>query len=981
VQTKDSKITGLKYSLMIRDDSLFNLFFKAAAASPIVKDSVRNYQGASIGNANYFESARCILNRLLVGKINLNQTLIGLDSNSTQGKLNRQIYNDRKSCLGTTESDLETMSQLEVSVRKEKLLRASVMASLPQYLDHMSDRSNDLLANMDLGQYLGELYVYPELITQLNSDPSRASQQVNENELSVLLSEVQKNIEGEYQKFNELNALRSIWKDRRMQNLFNSVINNCNYSFTNEAGAPVDFDFLIQKLTQAEDFYFISSAFYDISNLTLRLTDMSEGELKNTLKNYLIQERINAVEMAITTILNRYKTSITPSINNTLIALEPTLTPLTQQIITDRLGGSTFDQLILLLVKKIKEQKQSVISGELMLNDFAEQMIVASNSVAAVLNEKSDPQNLKYDRAAHLAALSTWLSNLSEYNTERLKVIVKESDFSNQTKLWQSLNSSLESEAQSYGLACSSDGFFKSLALSLKNSLSKSKNPEYAAKAQSDCIEAQRFAKAAGFDRAQIYQNMSTLLDDLKKLASDDEFTQFISDYRQELAAKDLNEFRMLDMPIDNLALTKEYKKSISSQLLQKLNSSKKIYEVLAGETVIKNVTPLIKLSVVKSLEILKSHKLKIENAKNELDFDFFIHQTRLLNAVYGEAISESMPKGLTDLNAFSSNSISDLLAARGFYFPNLLAYHTQLQNKAKESQKIQSEGFDEFLQANIMVNIGVLGGWAIKHTLGILPKWVGGPSVASVLSKLGHNGSRYIDGQGWLAMALIGAQLTTLQRDINLSKSELKNIQDLTQVETLKPDEGENPLALIEWSNYRDQYNYYVKNIAQMRSNQLQDIGWLAFPIMMNRALQFGFKKMVNSFDVKQNFKFENMTYQERIKFDRRTQLKINHKIKLLNLFLKDLNYPKSITYSELVSQREIAMSTAKTASQRARINESYNKIIKTFGGDIDIISNKPQLLYSYARALNGEAGTLEQLSLLHNEYLRILKLERGAY
>ncbi|MEQ1665129.1 MAG: hypothetical protein ABL927_07110, partial [Bdellovibrionales bacterium] len=566
VEVLKIKNTSLIFSLMIRDESLFNLFFKAAAASPIVKNSARNNQSAGIENANYFESARCILNRLLIGKINLNQTLIGLDNNSTQGNLHRQIYNDGKICLGATQADLEEMAQQEVSVRKEKQLRASIMTSLPQYLAHLSEKSNELLANMELGQYLGELYVYPELITQLNSDPSRASQQVNANELSVLLSEVQKNIEGEYQKFNELHAMRSIWKDRRMQNLFNSIINNCNYSFTNEAGAPVDFDFLIQKLTQAEDFYFISSAFYDISNLTLRLTDMSENELNNTLKNYLIQERINAVEMAITTILNRYKTFITPSINDTLIALESTITPLTQQIIADRLNSSSFEKLILLLVQKVNEQKQSVKSGELMLKDFSEQMITASNRVSAVLNEKSDPQNLKYDRAAHLAALSPWLNNLSEYNTERLKVIVKESDFPNQTKLWKSVNNSLQSETQGYGLSCLADGFFKSLALTLKNSLSKSKNPEYAAKAQSDCIEAQRFAKAAGLDRSEIYPNMSSLIDDLKKIVNNEDYAQFISDYRQELAAKDLNEFRMLDMPIENLSLTKEFKNFTDSR-------------------------------------------------------------------------------------------------------------------------------------------------------------------------------------------------------------------------------------------------------------------------------------------------------------------------------------------------------------------------------------------------------------------------------
>lgn len=934
-----NKNNSSTYTLSFSGENIFRALVRGAAQSP---KNIKN------GSA-YFETVRCGLNRILIGKTKINQALLGKE----QDKLN--ISNDTRVCLNTPVQDFENLSKSDVEIRKEKSLRALLSAELPQLFVNLSEESISIFTETRLGEFIAQFRLFPDWLSELNNNKGDADPEVTPAMLAQVSAEIDTQIENEYQRLPLLKSLRGVWAESSMVTIFNNLIESCNYNLSDSLGKSLDKKILIEKLVRAEDFYFFNNLANDLESLNVRLTKMQENEISILLKEFIISRKIIAINQALIPVLNYFSTSTSPDLDTLLAALQADLKPAAEQIIDSRLKKSELNKYVNTLSQIAKQKNTNASSHNLLLESFTLEMMTAAKKIKTYLDEKTKISELPLDKSALIRSFQPSLSQISRENSGRVYILAAEKDFNIQKNIWLSMKAKLNSDIQKFGVDCKPIDFTSRAQIWGKGLFEDARTSRARESSQRDCDLLNIFAGALGLERQTPFSKFSDIHANLAAKMTEDELASFVSIYRNELTSDLFGEFRLLDMKIENTS-----------------KNNIKLYEILADAKNPKDVLDLVRTGIRNSLKPLSSHLEKVSSSKTEADLDFFIKRTRIINALLGEGDLSALTSSLNGYNALSYQ-ISDIMAEKGFVFPQLIKYHSTLQEKMVADEGLRDEVYEEFLTSNIYISMGVLGGWAAKHAFGVMPAWLGLPRLSSVIHSAGQKLSHTIDGHGWFLMGIIAGHIGSLEIKKSEFRTELRHINELTQSETLKPEGAENPLPLIEWSDYKQQFTYYESGIKTANLNQLMDLGWLAFPFIMNKAIQQGLKKMSSGL-IRQNAKFEVSSVKDRKFYESRTEFILNHRKTLLRSAFSELKNPKSLDVIELQIARDNALRQTTSAAKRARINDSYEKIIKEFGSRIESVIEHPTLLESYSKAMFGEYGTPAQAYRFYQEFRNIM-------
>ncbi|MCB0350707.1 MAG: hypothetical protein KDD38_05950, partial [Bdellovibrionales bacterium] len=707
---------------------------------------------------------------------------------------------------------------------------------------------------------------------------------------------------------------------------------------------------LVQKLTAAEDFYFFTNLSYDLELLSVRLTKMSASEIESTLKDFIISRKFTSINQALIPVINYFTTSQNPDLDQLLAAIQKDLKPIAYKIINNRINKSNLNSYIQTLTSKALQKSASANSLQLLLETFTAEMIEAAKKIKSYLDESTPATSLPLDQKALVRALKSSISAISTPVQSRIYILVNEPDFAIQKQIWSGIESSLNANIKRFGVKCEPIGFTAQISNWSRGLFQNEKTKLEREAAQRDCDLANVVGSALGLKRENQFGEFADVHATLAQKMSADDLNVFVKNYREELTFDLFTEFQMLNADI---------------------NKKQKLYDVLAESISVESSLPLVKENIEKSIAPLNATLKTVSASRSVKDLDFIIKRTKIINALLGENDLSTLSTSLNGYNALGSN-ISDIMESRGFVFPNLIEYHKKIQTEMINNEEINDQVYEEFLTANIYISMGVIGGWAAQHFLGVLPRWMGGPSIAGLIHNVGSKTINLIDGHGWFLMGLIGGHIGTLELKKNDFKTGLKHINDLTQSETLKPEGAENPLPLIEWSDYQQQLRYYTEGIHAANMNQLMDLGWLTFPFMMNRAIQHGTKRMTDGLGRK-NEKFQVQSFKQRGFYEIRTRMSLNHKMKLMRSSFKDIKNPRSLDLTELQIGRDLALREARTAAEKIRINQSYDKIILEFGSRLERVIDHPAILESYSRAMFGNSGTISQAHRFYEEFRAI--------
>ena len=379
-------------------------------------------------------------------------------------------------------------------------------------------------------------------------------------------------------------------------------------------------------------------------------------------------------------------------------------------------------------------------------------------------------------------------------------------------------------------------------------------------------------------------------------------------------------------------------------------------------------------------------------NAKNDKDkeFEFFIKRSNVINSILGQ---DAMDQGqvLNDrLNPITSgDKVSRVLsnADIGFVFPDLVEYHRAMQDRLVKDEEMYREIWSEFIDSQMNIVLGVMGGWAIKSALGVLPRMSGGPAVASLMDKAGKRAGNMISGHmDFTTVLLIGyiGRLYVDKRDFDaeLSRVDALRTSEGVAMMKLKSHDTENagdrsivvgssPFALITDDDYLKQ-KYYFEEASRNASDEIKaNLYWLVLPVMAGFGIK-AFSAGLSRLRMAKERDWGAIGYFKQKKFLNRMKglvyLRKNMRTNDLAFFGNPM-----IELGQLQAARDVMMSKAVSPRQRFLINERYELIIKTFGKDIESLAGMPHLQQAYATALYGPSGSVRTLENIYSEYMRI--------
>jgi hypothetical protein len=274
---------------------------------------------------------------------------------------------------------------------------------------------------------------------------------------------------------------------------------------------------------------------------------------------------------------------------------------------------------------------------------------------------------------------------------------------------------------------------------------------------------------------------------------------------------------------------------------------------------------------------------------------------------------------------------------------------------------------------------MGVAGGWAAKHALGVLPRWMGGPALSGWIDKLGANTINLISGHGWFLMSLLATHIPTLEYKKWEYRTELGNVNELTAAETLKPEGAENPIPLIEWEDYRSQYNLFKARIRGAWKAQAMDAMWLAFAGTQNLMIRKGTTHIARGSE-KLNVRLEKMSGPTRVAYEQWLRFRYHHTLNRLSSDLRVLKNPGALDASTLLANYNRLHAQARTFAQKSKLDRAYERVITKLGSGLENVLSNPQLKELHAKALFGPHGSAQQIDDMYREYMRIIQKQNAA-
>ncbi|MCB0351730.1 MAG: hypothetical protein KDD38_11140, partial [Bdellovibrionales bacterium] len=162
------------YSLTFSGENVFRALVRGAAQSPITRQN----------KSAYLDTVRCGLNKILIGKIKINQALLG----RANEKLS--IHEDTNVCLQTSATEFENLSKDDIEIRKEKLLRGVIAEELPQLFSGLSSSAVQIFNSTRLGELIGQLRLFPDWLSELNANRTESEPEVTPSELTQIVNEI-----------------------------------------------------------------------------------------------------------------------------------------------------------------------------------------------------------------------------------------------------------------------------------------------------------------------------------------------------------------------------------------------------------------------------------------------------------------------------------------------------------------------------------------------------------------------------------------------------------------------------------------------------------------------------------------------------------------------------------------------------------------------------------------------------------------------
>lgn len=953
-----SEKEGLVALIHLSLEEIYRAMVRGAAQSRTLQAAA---DPLSILSSQYLETARCTLSRMIMGRYEIQKSLV------TKASANSSISLTAPNCLGSTAKDFAELAHSDATTFFEVFLRKKVAEKMPHAeRDHETLRP---LIESDLLEHGLYLYAFPESLAALNN----ANRPLTDKELTDLNASTKRVIE----KFNTDNPtyarVSHLWQEPELQNIFKKIINDCRVKFTDSSQKLIPANELFSTMLKVEEFYFSHALPSDLLSIFPRISALSIEQNKIVFTNYINNQGKLAALLALNVMLGRFTTDTNPSPEDILIKISEDFDKAVDSVQQRRASSVNIKAIALELAELTEKLKTSARQDYLL--DFTNTLIKNAKTVNNIMSEKVTPStSLPYNAKAIIRTLDPTLGQLQSGNRERLEQLAGASSFAEQKSIWANFKAVVEKRAQALNTTCE-----VTVSAQLKNwlqSFYQEQQATRAASAQRDCSIMNFLAGTLALTHENEPETMQISSDFIKEKYSDSDYSNFFEIYRQQLAGEIIAENRLLDMNVDPRA---EVNDPTAQKLYQKLvtDTASLVTDPLTPDPL---VLQLVDQSLQRSIESLGKNLRRVVLAKKAEDLGFFITRTRVINGILGENSLTNLSNKMNGFTAFQQNQnndhIADIVFAEGFNFPNLLAYHRTLQEQMLMREDLTKEIWDEFIADQGSMALAVLGGWAAKHAFGLFPKITGLPYMASRISHVGYKTSYLISGQISYFALIYFANAGYLQFKKSEFNNQLLYNKDLLMADTVKLSTNVSPLPLVSWDQYLNQKIYFQNTYAAAVSERNSALLLSAIPLLvipLNAGLKAAVPLLENMKRAK-NAKFELPSVKDRWLYEGRLKIKYRHRRVLLDSEFKLIDSPKIITLDMLSAGKHSALGRATSEVKKSRINQAYERIIVTYGSDLASIARYPELLNGHARALIGPYGHSGQIRSIINEYHNIL-------
>lgn len=943
------KSKGLRVLLHLNSNLIYTGILTGIAKSPKSKNA-------------YLDSARCSLGRAILVKHEFHKSfadepqLLSADPNLPL-------------CLKSNIKEIQHLAKLESAKIIESQAREKFSQILPttNYSDEHKIRS--LISGVLPHLYF--LFGFPENLSVISAEsqiPAEAQMSTDE------LAKIQAYTETEIHKFKEENgalaAVMGLWSEPELLALIKKAKSDCEI---NQIPAE-DFG----RLVKLEEYFFSFNFADHLRQTRIPLTNLSPKQLKDFLIDFIIDHAHQSVRSAFVVFAKYYiDTKRAPEAEEILVTITDQLDEAINTVMKRRLEQSDLEKLAVKIQEKIssnlEEAKSLTFKNYVTLLEEKSSLVVEQMDPTLIQNE-----NLKYDTGAILRTLSPMAHALSPAASESYMQLQGATSFAEQKALWPEIKARLEARAAKLGVTC--EVGFKAMFKNKITSFRDGHTALAAGMAQSDCYILNYYYSILSLDRSEAPTHMSQagiFLNDgvsresrsyIKKFFSkwgEDPYTNFFNEYRKQLVAEILAEYRILELSqdADDTTLT-----------------GPRLYTYLKKNAGSDLNHQAVKKAIKASLISLNKNFQMIAEAKSAEDLKPIILHSNVISSLFGAGMVNELNK-LFDANTAydlhqSDAHLADILSHMpGGIYRDLLHQHDKLKRDMEIKQGLYKEIWDEIRTDQSLLTLIGISGWALKYSFTLLPRITGLPLIASGLGHLGNKTSFLLSGQLTQSIWTFGALATYGQIHKSEYTNTLEHMQDMLASDALSLSEFKDPIPMISYSDYLSQKTYFQSLYKQANSDAKLAAFFVAFPRLVSSATKISFP-YIERLRMTKYSNFRNFSPGRQAFHEFRLKIKFRHRQIVHRSLLKKLNNPMDMSVANLKLGRDLALQNAKSVGEKRAIEQAYEKLIYVYGSDLIYIAQYPDMMASYARALIGKNGRADQLHGYITEFNRIWKL-----
>ncbi|MGE0764018.1 MAG: hypothetical protein AB7N80_12120 [Bdellovibrionales bacterium] len=952
------------YRLSLNEQNVFLSFVRAAARSPHLKKP----------SQAYVETVRCVLGRATLGKYALNKALVD------QGELGQPLNPEQNFCLGVKAKEFMQVVQHEVDITREMSLRTIVAKELPSAVHDFSRHTQDFLTQTQLGSAITTLMGFPELLPYVLQDT--VEQRTIPAAVAAFMAihrDIDASIEKQYKKTPALEDLRFIWKSPAIQAKLGGVLNNCAVTLKEPSGKALTVDDVWEKILRSDDYYFTVMLTTNLKQIPGRWLEMKKSELALSLRNYILATKTAGSLRAITSLFGAYADQQSADADAIAMAIHEDFSNLLMKEYTALWNKNPALQAWLDgIVEKVEAGKAGTKNFKKPLLAYTEALIQKAQEVAKTMDPNTSVADLPYKEDYVLMALSEPILKLTPDNRRRYDLLLEQSAQTARQAVWKKLWPIMQQEAAQKNMTCDDPGLGRRLGAMAASGLRHMtfglvdmKDVVDQNVVNQDCRTMKMIAGVTGVERAEAPTDLSHAIIYLTNAQFDDEFIKnFELAYRKQVAAEIMDEFRILDLPTYTPGKFDKY-------ILRKTEQRfwQKVVQIKNAELLQADVVAALRLSIAD----LESRLKTVINAQSEKDLEFFIKRTKSINVLLGENTQHKMLARLGAQQSGAKVAIALSAPDLGFVFPSLLKYHKEIQDRSILDEEFDHEMWSEFVNANTVLVMAVIGGWVIKHAAGLLPRFTLAPAIASRIDHVGSRMSMVIGAHADYTFMILAAHLVNAHLRETEYSSTQENIESLNRAEGAENRDGSifedfplSPFSLVDKESFLKQQELFRSEAANQNSQFWQTAAFLTLPFLIGRGTNV-VGHVANKFRISIEKSFEGIGYFGRQRHEMWMRFGIRSKMHLLRRDFKILGNPSSVEVSLLRSHADRAKVAATTERQREKIEEAYQRIVNRFGKDVHRYMNMPQLQQAYANALYGKGGSVQNLVNLQKEATRL--------